>query len=95
MTNELIKGFLEQAIEGIDGISEALRILLQYYHVAANVNLNIRTLTHILSLGTNIWTISYMKNHILTPILTRILTKEAQRTCQEKTELSFPAESHT
>lgn len=35
MTNELIKGFLEQAIEGIDGISEALRILLQYYHVAA------------------------------------------------------------
>lgn len=33
MTNELIMSFLEQMIDGLDGISEALRILLQYYHV--------------------------------------------------------------
>lgn len=33
MPDELLKCFLEQMIESIDGISEALRIILQYYHV--------------------------------------------------------------
>lgn len=35
MPDEIMKCFLEQIIECLDGISDALRLVLQYYHVSA------------------------------------------------------------
>lgn len=35
MPEELMKSFLEELIESLEGTADAMRILLQYYHVSS------------------------------------------------------------